>query len=295
MNNPYFTTVPEAIERGRRDLITIPGRFVMAGALAWGFIFFKSIWLPALHGDGFSNFRQTALLGIGISLVSVAAALLWRGLHSADWKIWALENVQDAHRLYQLAEAKGMIWARKSWLNFLEFRTHEQQERLAELEMRLDKPRQMEVATPSGMLETRVFRYSFKKFLLQIGVLALFFGGFTAAGFGGGGFFPFGFFFLIVVVVQLVRWLPRLRLPEAIRLDADGITLRKRPTVAWADVADIFLEHRQQGKSSTRFLVVKTKEETPKPVEIDTADLDADDVEIEAAAHEFWASWRARK
>lgn len=293
MAQSYFTTVHEAIQKGKMNLQTIPYGIMLAGGGASALLFFQKFWFPLSSGQPPVDFNQTIFKFMGLSLLGVVAGFAWRNFHSAAWKIWAFENVQDIHRLQQLAEQKNMINKRGSFFNNFEFATADQRARLAELETRLDEPRKMEAPTNLLAAESREFKYSMKMLAFQVlGIVPFFF--IMRSMTGKFEFFPFGLFLIIFVGAMAFRWLPRIGQLAPLRLDADGFYLKKEPLVPWGEVENITLETRRRGKHSFTVLVFSLKN-VEKPLEIDLSDIEGDNDGIEAAANEFWARWRARQ
>ncbi|MEO6037141.1 MAG: hypothetical protein ABIQ93_01930 [Saprospiraceae bacterium] len=282
----YYVSVSEAIRAGRMNLRYIPLTLIISTGLVYTILFLKNFFLPAAHGNQGDHFPQQIFSLFLIPFSGFILAFVWRSVHSVAWKIWALENVQDVHRLYQIAINKGMIYERDSWLNKLEYKTAEQREQLADLETRLDQPRQMEGPAGSGLGGEQTFGYSLKRALLQLWIFLPFFVVVYLMN-GTFQFFPFGFFLIFIGGFLLVKWLPRMGKPAPIRFDDSGLTIQKNPPMAWLDITNLSVETRPQGKNSVKMLVIETRGQ-PKNIELNIDDLEGGNDEIEQTLYDYW-------
>lgn len=277
IHQTYFVSVNEAIRAGRVNLKTIPTILAACGVVVYFLLFFG--WRSEVR-----QFHPVLFFLIPAS--SVIFALAWRSFHSAAWKIWALENVQDVHRLYQVALANGMIFERGSWLNKLEFKNADQRRQLASLEVRLDQPRQMEQPASFGSAGGREFGYSFRSIALQmIGILPVI--GVIYFVTGKFQFFPLGVFIIILAGIMLFQWVPLLGKPAPIRFNDTALTIKENPPVAWRNITNIYLKKKQHGKNSITMLVVETNTNSPE-ITLDIANIDEKDDEIEQVLYDYW-------
>lgn len=288
MMNYYNVSTKEALEAGKMNLKYIPFALMFSGGIAVlvlmfsGFIFEKPLFSSTtMHIDQPWIFFSLPLAGL-------AASFAWRSFHSAAWKIWVLENVQDIHRVYQLAVSEGMIYKRGSWMNNLEYRTYDQKIRLEELEQRLDGVRQMEVAGSMGLAGEQSIPYSPTIPIMQ---------GFSILGFlvaifvmnSGKSEIPAPFFMVPVIIAGfiLIRWLPRFSKPAPLRFNNKELTVTDHPPVAWTNITDIRMESRQHGKSRTTYLVVETT--GSGTLELNVGELKGSTAEIEDTLYQYWA------
>ncbi len=223
-----------------------------------------------------------------LPLAGLVGSFAWRSFHSAAWKIYVLENVQDVHRVYQLAVSEGMIFERDSWMNKLEYRSYDQKYRLEELEKRLDEPRQMEMAGTINTAGEQAIPYSPTIPIIQ-GFSIL---GFLAAIFvanSGKSEIPAPFYMVPVIIAGfiMVRWLPRFSKPAPLRFTNKELTVTDHPPVAWNNITDLRMESRRHGKSRTTFLVVETV--TSGTIELNVGELKGSSSEIEDTLYQYWA------
>ena len=285
--NYYNVSTKEALEAGRMKLKYIPMALVYPGGWALYAAVYQRLFLDELEWNPFSMFDNLFFVFL-VFLAGLGLSVAWRSFHSAVWKIWVLENVQDAHRVYQLAVSEGMIYERFSWSNTLEYRTHDQKISLEELEKRLDGPRQMEVErtintaagdqsipyspfTPITYVVISLFFlvYIFNREPSQFGISVYFY-----------------LIFLIPAGIVLVRWLPRFLKPAPLRFNNKELTVKDEPPVAWTSITDIRIEQRQEIRYRTTYLVVEITGEGP--IELNIDQLKGSAVEIEDTLYQYW-------
>lgn len=279
----YTIPVKDAIEAGKKNLVSIP-------AIPLKIFIIASFSLPILvfkgRDWGLGNiFHEYFWVLFIVSILALLWSILWRSLHSAAWKIWALENVTDAHRLYEVAERKGMIYKRNSWLNKLEFKTREQAEQLEALELRLLQPRQMEYSGLSKPLEEIQFKYELKReaiAALPFMVLAI------AVSYFTGNllflFFPFG----LVGIFILGSAFYRISKPPSLTLTPQALQIKQAPPIPWKDIEALRVERRQHGKSTLNYLVADLMPPQGS-VELDISGLGNSVSEVEETLYEYWA------
>ncbi|MCC6413948.1 MAG: hypothetical protein IT270_20030 [Saprospiraceae bacterium] len=287
MMNYYNISTKEALEAGKMNLKYIPMGLIYLGSMSVLVFMFKGFFLNEPNWEPFAIFSNPFLIFL-FPLAGLVLSFAWRSFHSAAWKIWVLENVQDVHRVFQLAVSEGMIFERSSWMNKLEYRTYDQKIRLEELEQRLDKPRQMEVAGSMGLAGEQAIPYSINSILVQAIVVVGMFAGFYAFT-SGKTAFPIQIFIIPVVFIgfHLVRWIPRFNSPAPLRFNNKELTVTNHPPVAWTNISDIRMESRKQGKSSTMYLVVETT--GSGTLELNIGELKGSSAEIEDTLYQYWA------
>ncbi len=281
MHQTYFVSVSEAIRAGRLNLRTIPSIVAFGGLAFYFLLFFDAFGVRIVT----RQFNPALLFLIPVS--SLIFAFIWRSFHTAAWKIWALENVQDVHRLYQVALSQGMINKPDSWLIKLEYKTADQRQRLANLETRLDQPRQMEEPSSTlGIGEPREFPYSLNRALLEV-IMCL--PVFVIIYFVTGKFefFPFGLILIVLIGFMLFRWLPRIGKPAPIRFDAATLRIKDNPPLAWRDITNIYVEKKSDGERSETVLVVETNT-TPARLDLQLSELVGRSDEIEQTLYNYW-------
>lgn len=285
--NYYNVSTKEALQAGRMNLKYIPLGLIYLGSTSVLIFMFKGFFLndPNWEASAFSNNFFLLFL---LPLAGLVLSLVWRSFHSAAWKIWVLENVQDVHRVYQLAVSEGLIFERDSWMNRFEYKTYDQKSRLEELEQRLDKPRQMELAGSMGLAGEQEIPYSLQSILTQAFLVVGVFAGFYAFT-SGKGVFPVQIFVIPAVFIGflLIRWIPRFNNPAPLRFNNKELMVTDHPPMSWTSITDIRIEMRQQGKSKTPFLVVKTS--GAGAVELNIDELKGTAADIEDTLYQYWA------
>lgn len=288
--NYYNVSTKEALEAGRMNLKYIP--YGILGLTGLAMVWYVWYMLFNERKNDFGELNDDVAFPGLVFLVPAAGYVLsvvWRNLHSAAWKIYVLENVQDVHRAFKLAESEGMIFGPGSLLNKLEYRSVDQREKLSVLETRLSEPRQFEAATGTPVYEEQSFRYAFRMAAGQ---------SLTIVGFFAGIYFftqresaelpPIVFLVPIGIMAFLAyRWVPRFNGPPPIRFDARQLTLGNNPPVLWKDVTDLYTEKRSSGKSTIPWLVVKFAEGGVYALALN--EIDGSPAEIEDTLYQHWA------
>lgn len=285
--NYYTVFTQEALQAGRMNLKYIPLGILYLGGLSVPFFMFKGYFSQEPGWDAFALFDNPLLL-IVFPLAGLVLSFVWRSFHSAAWKIWALENVQDIHRLYKLAKGEGMIFERDSWMNKLEYRSYDQKYRLEELEKRLDANRQMEIAGTINTAGEQAIPYSTTIPFIQAFAILGFLTAIFVANPGKGSIpIPFYIIPLIMVGFILFRWWPRAYKPAPLRFNNKELMVTDHPPVAWTSITDLRIENRQQGKSRTSYLVVETI--GSGTLELNIGELKGSANAIEDTLYQYWA------
>ena len=279
----YTIAVKDAIEAGKKNLLLIPSlpfKILVAVGTVFPVLIFSK-W-GILSRQIFEEYFWASLV---LTIFAIFWNIGWRSLHSAAWKIWALENVIDAHRLYEIAERRGMIYKRDNWLGKLEYKTREQTERLAELEQRLLLPRQMENTGLLGKpMETTAFKYEFNRLVLTVipflvfGIIAVLWMKTVIAL-----FFPFG----LVMAIALGRVIYLSTRPASLVLTPQDLQFKNDYPIPWKIIHTLRVENRPYGRSTKDYLVIGL-EHVGHPVEYDISDLGKSVAEIEETLYEYW-------
>jgi len=286
MSTPiYYVSVREAIDSGKRNLKYIPAIFAIFGLAIPGALFLKFNFFNGPHEEGMAPFPFPIYYLFVIAAGCLLAGFIWKSCHSAAWKIWALENVQDAHRLYQVAESNEMIYGRDHWLNNLEYKSGLQRSRLADLETRLDEPRQLEVPGNGPRSGETEFVYSMNRFFVQLGMVLAFFG---YAFYISKGEMPFPLLIGVIIFAGFTayKWVPRLSQPAPIRLDETALTIQKYQPVPWEKITNIFIDNVKEGKTKVKTLVIESQI-TP-PISFDISDINSTSEAIEETLYQYW-------
>lgn len=277
----YTIAVKDAIEAGKKNLLLIPAlpfkMLVVAGSVFPVMIFSK--WGNLSR----QIFEEYFWIIFGLAIFSVLWNIAWRSLHSAAWKIWALENVVDAHRLYEIAERRGMIYNQENWLGKLEYKTAEQAERLAALELRLFQARQMEDLGLTGKpLEEIQFKFNIKR---QILLVVPFLAAGLLAYMISGSIFPFLLPFGAFIVFILLRALYLSEKPPVLILTPQHLQISKQTPIPWKSIKVLRVERRTEGRAQKNYLVVASDYGT---IEHDISEVGNSAAEVEESLYEYW-------
>lgn len=269
----YQATVKEAMERGKWPVKYMPLILFMGGIFGGIFGFIAT-----------DNPVCFYILGAGI-LGSILLGLR----NSVEWKHWALDNVRDIHRLYQVAEREQYITDPDGWWNrtLLGMTAKGREVRQMEIRRLIDEPRLYESAT--GRPQDIEFGYSNSTFYVGIPIVLLIVVGLLT------NFVQFNSFGIIIAVIgagvmlysMFNLWQKMSANSFMIRLDSNGITIEDNPLIMWSDVINSYTERRGSGRHSRfYFIVVKQDGEME---EIDIGEMQGSPSSLDDAAAEFLA------
>ena len=272
----YQTSVSEAIDKARWPLKWFPT-----------ILLFASIVVGMIS----SNITKTPSALLLTPLGIIVAIILWY-IHSVKWRLWAIDNVKDIHRLYQVAQREQMLTNPFGWWNRASLKWSAQGRVLLELEEeRLRAPRILEQV--SNTPETIEFKYS--RSTIYIGIpFTLFMVGFLVfvpvkAGLLVAFFVLAGAAFMIYQMVSL--WQRIQKHPFMIRLDPNGLTIESNSIIPWATITDCHIEIRGTGKHSRHYFTVYTIDNY---FEIEVNEMAGSSSNLDDAANAF-LSWSRQK